>query len=516
MKNFNIFSIPIFMMAFLFVGISVLQAQTIVYGEPSSSESRQTNFDIIGKYNDHYLIYKNYRNVNYISRYDSEMKLDENVPLPFLPERLTEVNFVAYPDFSYLFYQFNRRGVVYLNVVKIDASGTPLTEPIELDTTHIGFGGDSKVYQVLASEDKNKLSLLKVNTRNDRAYLVTTLLYDKDLSFLHRSELVLPMRQRNDFLSDFDMDNQGNIVFGKGTRIGNSDNISAFHMVVKPAMVDSFQIKELTFDRITLDGVKVKIDNYNNRYLFSSFFYGSKRNIIEGIVNAIYDVNDQAWVINNAIPFTEEMRQDARGKSNVRNAFNDYFIQDIAIRSDGAFMVNAESQYQTSRGGYNPYNRWNSFYNPWSSPFNYYSWGVGGFGNPWNSWYSPFGGYGNNVTRFNADDIMVMAFDNNGRLLLSNFVHKSQYDDYNDNSISYKAFNTGNGLHYLYNEFERREFVLNYQTLTPEGRIIRNPTLKNLRRDFTLMNRYAKQVGINEIIIPALYRNYITFALLKM
>ncbi len=501
-------------LVFLLAGIYGIQAQTITYAEPSRSENRQINFDIIGKYEDHYLIYKNYRNVNYISRYDQGMKLEENVALPFLPERLTEVNFLAYPDFAYLFYQFNRRGIVYMNVVKIGPSGTPLTEPIELDTTHIGFGGDSKVYQVLASEDKSKIALLKVNTRNERNYYVTTLLYDNALNLNHRSDLVLAMRQRNDFLTDFSLDNKGNVVFGKGTRIGNSDNISKFMMIVKPAAADSFLTDELSFENITLDGVKLKIDNYNNRYLFSSFFYGSRRTIIEGILNAIYDADANSWVVNNAIPFTEEMRQDARGKNNTRNAFNDYFIQDIAIRSDGAFMVNAESQYQTSRGGYNPYNRWN-LYNPFMTGSYYYPWGVGGYGNPWNSWYSPYGGM-NNMTRFNADDIMVMAFSNEGRMILSNFVHKSQFDDYADNAISFKTFNTGNGLHFLYNEFDRREFLLNYQTLTPDGKIVRNPSMKNLRPEFTLMNRYAKQVSINEMIIPALYRNYMTFALLKM
>ncbi|QGW27623.1 hypothetical protein [Phnomibacter ginsenosidimutans] len=60
--------------------------------------------------------------------------------------------------------------------------------------------------------------------------------------------------------------------------------------------------------------------------------------------------------------------------------------------------------------------------------------------------------------------------------------------------ISYQAINTGAGLHYLYNDQEARNTVLAYQTLTPEGRVIRNPTIKSQERDYKFMPKYAKQV----------------------
>ena len=74
--------------------------------------------------------------------------------------------------------------------------------------------------------------------------------------------------------------------------------------------------------------------------------------------------------------------------------------------------------------------------------------------------------------------------------------------------------NTGNGLQYLYNDYDKRGsgVVLSYQTLNTEGRIIRNPTIKGLAKDYNFLAKYARQVGIRTVIIPCLYRNGLCFA----
>ncbi len=495
-------------------GLLHATAQKVVYSLPDRNESRQTNFEIIGQYGSNYLVYKNYRTTNYISVYDANMALVRHEAMPYMPERVIEASFVTYPDFSYLFYQYQQKGTVYCKAVKIGPDGKNLTEPIDIDTTMVGGGNTSKVYQISPSENKERILIFRINSKNERRFLFKTLLFDKELTLQYSTkELAFPMREKNDFLTDFSVDNDGNLVFGKGLREGPNENITRFFLHVKPARADSFVTRELTFDRNSLDEVKLKMDNYNNRYLFVGFYYGARRGgTIEGIANAIYDKRQQDWVVKNAIPFDEEIREDARGQNNARNAFQDYFIHDITIRSDGAFLVNSECLYQTSRGSMNPYNRWNMM-NPWMSPMDYYRFGGYGWGSPW-GWGSPFYG-SSNVTRFNADNVMILAFNKEGKLMLSNFVRKSQYDDNNESMVSYQVINTGNGLQYLYNEYDRRDVVLTYQTLTPSGKIIRNPTIKNLARDYSFIPRYAKQVDKRVVIVPCLNRNALCFARLE-
>jgi len=127
-----------------FTSIITAGAQKVTYTDPDKNELKQTEFEIIGKYNGNFLIYKNNKNSLYISVYDGDLKLKENVALTNITERITNSDIIAYPDFSYLFYQYQRKGTVYCMLLKIGPDGKSLTKPIELDTTHVGGmgGGD--------------------------------------------------------------------------------------------------------------------------------------------------------------------------------------------------------------------------------------------------------------------------------------------------------------------------------------------------------------------------------------
>ena len=114
--------------------------------------------------------------------------------------------------------------------------------------------------------------------------------------------------------------------------------------------------------------------------------------------------------------------------------------------------------------------------------------------------------------RYYYENIVVLDLDNTGNLVWSNVVHKSQFDDDNDNFLSYGIMLTGGELHFLFNELERRNQLINDQTVSADGEITRNPPLRSLDRGYEFMPRYAKQVSSYQIIVPCMYRNYICFA----
>jgi hypothetical protein len=72
--------------------------------------------------------------------------------------------------------------------------------------------------------------------------------------------------------------------------------------------------------------------------------------------------------------------------------------------------------------------------------------------------------------------------------------------------------NTGGQLHFLFNQQERKNLLLNDYSLSPDGQINRNPTLKNLDKGHEFMPKYGKQVSARQFIVPCFYRNYICFA----
>ena len=91
-------------------------------------------------------------------------------------------------------------------------------------------------------------------------------------------------------------------------------------------------------------------------------------------------------------------------------------------------------------------------------------------------------------------------------------MHKSQFDDENDNYLSYNTIVTGGEIHFLFNELERRNQHINDQSISPEGKVTRYPPLRSLDRGYDFMPRFAKQVSTTQMIVPCTYRNYICFA----
>jgi hypothetical protein len=105
-----------------------------------------------------------------------------------------------------------------------------------------------------------------------------------------------------------------------------------------------------------------------------------------------------------------------------------------------------------------------------------------------------------------------MSFNKDGKSEWTNVITKEQFNDQTDDLISYQIMNTGGQLHVLFNNMERRTQLLNDFSITPDGKINRSPTLKNLDKGYEFMPKYAKQVSLKQIIIPCVYRNYICFA----
>ncbi len=213
-------------------------------------------------------------------------------------------------------------------------------------------------------------------------------------------------------------------------------------------------------------------------------------------------------VREDTIRFSETLRREARGNSSMKGAFNDYFIKQIISRRDGGFIVASEAFYTSNRGS--GWNRWNYMYgSPFMMrPLDYY-------------YYSPYGGMWNNRymdnqnVRYQADNIMIMSFDAEGKKEWNSVISKEQWDDQTRDLISYNIMNTGGELHFLFNNFESRRQILTDFSLQPDGNINRNPTLKNLEKGYEFMPQFGKQVSARQMIVPCIYRNYICFAKLE-
>ena len=492
----------------LFILPLTIFAQRITYTLPERDDSRSLNFEIAGKIGGNFLIYKNNRNKNAVCVYDNDMKLKERVDLDFIPDRTINVDFVAYPDYFYAIYQYQRHGVLYCMGVKLNGDGAKMSEPIQLDTTFISVFADNKIYSTIFSEDKQHIMIYKIQKKNEK-FNFTTLLFNADLQLQHKSRWVVPYEERKDVYSDFFVDNDGNFVFAKSTKSGSRELISEVSLITKAPQSDTFAVTPVNLKNYYLDEIKLKIDNINKRILLNSFYYQQKRGNIDGLYTAVWDRQTNKQIVENEIKFSDTLRIQAKAEGGLRLAFNDFFIKNVILKKDGSFILAGEDFYSQSRG--NPWNRYdflNGYNYNYLSPYDYYYYSPSGF------WYRPRGFYGNNSqTRYYYNNVIVMDIDNNGKLVWSNVLHKSQYDDETDDFLSYQIMNGGGELHFLFNELQRRNAqLLSVQSIDADGKLTRMPTLKSLDKGYQFMPKYAKQVSARQIVIPCTLRNNICFA----
>ncbi len=495
----------IFVLAGLFLAFSPLFSQKIIYSEPDKDDTRRMNFEIAGRISGNFLIYKNVRNKNWISVLNNDMQEIGKVEQDYVPanDRMINVDFFAYPEHCYMIYQYQKRNIVYCMAAKIDGNGNKIGEVIQLDTTQLGFAANNKIYTVISSEDKSRLIVFKINSRNRKLFRVTTVLLDDRLNTLRKSRITMPMEERNEHLGEFQLDNEGDLVFTKYTST-SGDEISKASFVIKHADADTLTYMPLDLEKINLDEIHIKVDNYNNRYFLTSFYYKERRGNVDGFYFYVWDKKTGLPVTESSVAFSDEIRKEAKGDANMKMAFNDYFIRNIITRRDGGFLIASEAYYTTSR--FSSWNRWNYLNRSYLNNLDYYYYSPyynSVWGNRWG---------GNQNMRFHADNIAVFSFDNTGKPEWTNVIVKEQFDDQSDDLLSYQVMVTGGQLHFLFNQNERRVQLLNDYSVAPDGQMSRNPTLKNLDKGYEFMPRYARQVSARQVIIPCLTRNYICFA----
>lgn len=478
--------------------------QQISYTEPEREDGRTLDFEIIGKVGGNFLVYKNIRNHNAVSVYDNNMDLKERVELDFMPDKTLNADFISFPDFAYIIYQYQKRNHLHCMAAKIDGSGKKIGEPLELDTTQISTFADNKIYNLAYSEDKQNIMIFKIQKKNEKINF-KTLLFNSQLQLQFTSRMQMPYDDRKDVFSDFYVDNDGTFIFAKSVKGGSRELVSKLILFTKTSLSDKFNENELPLNKSYLDEVTVKVDNVNKRYLLNSFYYNQKRGNIDGLYSAIWDKQANKLLVQNMAEFSDTMKREAKAEGGIKFAYNDFFIRNVTLKKDGGFILSAEDFNTQSRS--NPWNRMDYLYSyPYLSSYDYYLYSRSYYG----YYFRP--GNASSSTRFYYNNIVIMNVDKAGKLGWTNVIHKDQYDDGDDNFLSYQIINAGGELHFLFNELERRNQLIADQSIAPDGKLTRNPTLKSLDKGYQFMPRFAKQVSSKQIIVPCLYRNYICFA----
>ncbi len=98
---------------------------------------------------------------------------------------------------------------------------------------------------ILTSEDKQWLMALKINTKNPKTYTFTSFLFNKTLELQDRHRISMLVQDRADMFTNFELDNDGQLVFTRFARTGNGEYLTHVSFVMKGPASDTFAIRDV-------------------------------------------------------------------------------------------------------------------------------------------------------------------------------------------------------------------------------------------------------------------------------
>jgi len=93
----------------------------------------------------------------------------------------------------YMIYEHQHKSIIHCTAVKMDGQGKKMSEPADLDTTQIGFAANNKIYTTVTSENRQRIMVCKINSKNPKNFLFTTFLFNDHLELLDRHRIYMPI-----------------------------------------------------------------------------------------------------------------------------------------------------------------------------------------------------------------------------------------------------------------------------------------------------------------------------------
>lgn len=521
-------SILSFFISFL-IGGSWLNAQSYFASTIEKTDKEAMQYEVLGKVGNHYWIFKNNAGINTIAQYNDQMQIVKQNDLSFLPKSLNGLEFITSSDQVTIFYQFQVNTTVYAAVAKINADGKLISEPKIMDTANkIRPGSGTKVFNLLQSDDREKMILFSVNTTKAAAIKVKTVSLNKNFEIVSESEISVQSQNKKSNLSDFALDNQGNLFCLRNmTQSNMAPAVSLLYL-----SADGKEVLEspIINNSLLLDDIRLKIDNHKGQVILNSFYATEKKGHVEGLYSYLWDINAKKEILTKANRFTDFNRGAVSNKRNLKDVFDTYYIDKVATHADGTYTVIAEAADSYSNRN-NYFSRWDfywggPFYNPymfnyWNRPFGFYPWARFGWGmgpwafNTWGNpflWGNPFAFYGYPSITYTANQIALLSFDSNGNLQSIKTIDKSQNDQNVDQFIGYGTIENQEGVQFLYHHKQRGKHSLVFNKLTKQGQLEKGAVVIANEKNYEWMPRMLKQVGEDEAILPYQYKNRIGFA----
>jgi hypothetical protein len=538
--------------ALFLLGLQGVEAQSYVLSGIEKTDKGQMQYEVLGKVDGRYWIYKNNEGISTIAQYNDQMQLVQQNDLVFLPKKLNAIEFITKSNRVYAFYQFQAATTVYAMVAELDEKGQLVGTPTMVDTAEkIRPGSGTKVFNLIESEDRSKLLFFSVNTTNPSSIRIKTMALSTPFGLLNEATISINAQNKKSQLSDFALDNKGNLFCLRNAEQPNAAPVvSLLYMAADGSEVIETPIVN---NSLILDDIRLKINNANGTVLINSFYASEKKGNIEGMYTFIWDIATRRNSISNASRFSDAIRDAVTDKRNLKNAFDHFYFDQVQPNEDGSFTIIAEAAKTNSNR--NAFSRWDffwggPFYNPfifnyWNRPFGFYPWGrfgwgmmgpwgwgglggwgmmgpwgwggLGGWGmmGPWGwgGWMmNPFANFGYPSVTYTAGKVAILNFDANANIQSVKTIDKQQSDINVDQFIGYGTMKNNMGTNFLYYQKSKGLKQIVHQQLNASGTIVKGSPIILKEKLLEWMPRSLKQVSDREAILPYQTKGKLGFA----
>lgn len=495
-----------------------VSAQELYYSPAESGVENLLKYEAIGRVGKNILIYRELKGQHVISVFDNNMGLVRKVDLSVLPKDVLGVDFLNTSNKIVLVYQYMVKSKLFVAAINLDEEVKMTNEPIVLDSLLIENITEFPLFKLISNPGKNLMMLTYLRQSTETLTRMSTAMYQQNLQLIEKSDLLISTPNGSDKLNQFQLDNEGNLVFLRNVLSEESDALVRSDILVKPRGIDEVKNATIQFNKIGIKDLKIAIDNKNSRVVAASIFTGGKKGYAQGIFSLVVDLKTGNVARWHQEFFSDTLRKELKVKHTPDSRiFDDYFLDAIIPFSNGGFALLLE--YRTTEGGRGAIVDNRSLFRSEPLPPRIVYNGNNAEGNlfsvirtPYQPFQLPTESSPRSYIRNTGGNMLMFSFSGESVLQNIQILRKSQEEYKTSHLLSYALLNSGSGIRFLYNEKEKPEMSLRSAIFFPGERVKRNPAIKGAIPNMRFLPRYATQISANECIIPCIKANYGSFA----
>lgn len=458
-------------------------AQEVLYSQYDKFDSYTGDYAVVGVVGGVTYTYRYNEENAMLDAYDDSMNKTATIMLDFMPPKIYQIRFIAYPDRIVVLYQALEGNKVILYAALLDARARLRKRPVELASAKTGLLGATKSYFFSAvSDDKKQIVTYSADEKN-REIVMDCKWLDDSLKITNRSHAVFST-ENDAYHGEVNVGNDGTVYMAAYVPVGNLNYAESYWILSLTPGDNKFSPAPLPLNGKFAANGYIKIDNYNKRVYFGGFYADKKNGNFSGIIYSALNTDEKGFNSTKFLPIDNEM-SNTLGAAGDPRAFNNFEVKQLIVKNDGGFVLVSEIHFITTRSNYQP--------------------GIGA-----GSFYSS--GVSSITREFHFNDILALSYDKDGKREWASVIPKIQYSqDDNGTFSSYALLNSGGSLAFLYNDFNRNNQRIQLATIDADGKTNFHSFNPDGNDNPDWIPRMGKQIGARTLLIPCLHKKEMYF-----